>query len=360
MADDEDNEKPFQPTPRKLEEARRRGEMPISQDLTTFSVYAAFLIVFSALSTWSLNKSSLALLPYLSIPNQLAQQIFESSSSPLQQSMISEFSRGIILWFLFPFIFALFLAFLQGAIVFPSRKIQPKISKISLIKNFKQKYGLDGLFQFLKSFIKLLIYSTVLYLVFAKHGEIIVSTPTLDVYEILIAVFEISFEFLLISSVVMLALAMVDYFWQRSQFLRRQGMTLKELKDELKETEGDPYTRQARQQKAQDIASNQMLTEMRDAEVVIVNPTHFAVALKWDRKRGTAPICIAKGIDQIAVRIREVAAENSIPIFRDPTTARALFSTTKIGEEVPINLYQAIAAAIRFADAIRRRAKGLR
>ena len=109
-----------------------------------------------------------------------------------------------------------------------------------------------------------------------------------------------------------------------------------------------------------DIATNQMLADVPEADVVIVNPEHFAVALKWDRKRGTAPVCVAKGVDEIAARIRETATEHGVPIFRDPPTARTLFATVEIGEEVKADLYKAVAAAIRFADTMRKRARGAR
>jgi flagellar biosynthetic protein FlhB len=150
----------------------------------------------------------------------------------------------------------------------------------------------------------------------------------------------------------------MDFLWQRAQFLRRQRMSLKELRDESKETEGDPHTKQMRRQKGYDIAMNQMLSDVPDADVIVVNPEHYAVALTWARSDGTAPVCVAKGVDEIASRIREVAIESGVPIYRDPPTARALFATMEIGDEIPVDHYRAIAAAIRFADAIREKARG--
>ena len=184
----------------------------------------------------------------------------------------------------------------------------------------------------------------------------ILSLPSFPVSKIIIFAAETCFLYLASAALVIGFISTLDYFWQRAQFLRKQRMTLKEVRDETKETEGDPLTKQQRRQRAYEIASNQMLADVPQADVVIVNPEHYAIALQWERTAGSAPICIAKGVDEIAARIREVAAEHAVPVYRDPPTARALFATTDLGEEIPIDLYRAIAAAIRFADAMRKKA----
>ena len=125
--------------------------------------------------------------------------------------------------------------------------------------------------------------------------------------------------------------------------------------DEAKASEGDPHVKQQRRQKGYEIAMNQMLADVPKADVVVVNPTHYAVALKWSRLPGEAPVCVAKGVDEIAAQIREVAMEAGVPIHRDPPTARAIHATVRIGEEIRPEHYQAIAAAIRFAEKMRAR-----
>lgn len=360
MMSDDDSEKPFEATPRKLEEARKRGEVPVSQDLVTFGAYAAILTVAMTVGLWTVEQTGLALLPYIARPDELAAQVFRGGGQIWHGPMVTQFVTGLALWLVLPFLFALAVAFLQGALVFSGQKLQPKLNRISPIKNAKQKYGAEGLFNFFKSFLKLSVYCVVLAFVLRTHMEAMLSAASLPVFEALLLISRACFEFLVISATVMLAIATVDFFWQRAQFMRRQRMSLKELKDELKETEGDPFTKQARRQMGRDIATNQMLADVPEADVVIVNPEHFAVALKWDRKRGTAPVCVAKGVDEIAARIRETATEHAVPIFRDPPTARTLFATVEIGEEVKADLYKAVAAAIRFADTMRKRARGAR
>ncbi|NCM97925.1 MAG: flagellar biosynthesis protein FlhB, partial [Rhodobacterales bacterium] len=131
----------------------------------------------------------------------------------------------------------------------------------------------------------------------------------------------------------------------------------KEMMDENKDSEGDPHTKAARRQRGYDIATNRMLEDVPQADVIVVNPTHYAVALKWDRAARRAPVCVAKGVDEIAARIRERAAAAGVPIHRDPPTARALHASVEIGQEIRPDQYRAVAAAIRFAEAMRKRAR---
>jgi flagellar biosynthetic protein FlhB len=148
----------------------------------------------------------------------------------------------------------------------------------------------------------------------------------------------------------------IDFVWQRAEHLRKHRMSRKEMTDEQKDAEGDPMMKQQRRQKAMEVANTQMLADVPEADVVIVNPTHYAVALKWSREAGSAPVCVAKGVDHVAARIREVADESAVPIHSDPPTARALHATVEIGQEIPPDHYQAVAAAIRFAERIRQEA----
>ena len=152
-----------------------------------------------------------------------------------------------------------------------------------------------------------------------------------------------------------IVIAALDLAWVNFDHRRKLKMTLQELRDETKESEGDPAVKAKRRRRATEIATNRMLADVPRADVVVVNPTHYAVALAWTRKRGSAPRCVAKGTDEIAARIREIAGESGIPIHRDPPTARTLHATVDIGQEIPPELYRAVAAAIRFAEDMRRR-----
>jgi flagellar biosynthetic protein FlhB len=152
-------------------------------------------------------------------------------------------------------------------------------------------------------------------------------------------------------------IGVIDLLWQHFSHRQKLRMSRKEMQDEYKQNEGDPHMKQQRRQRGYDIATNRMLKDVPGADVVIVNPEHYAVALRWDRMPGRAPVCVAKGVDAVAARIRERAQQAGVPIHRDPPTARALHATTEIGAEIAPDHYRTVAAAIRFAEQIRARVR---
>ena len=242
-------------------------------------------------------------------------------------------------------------------LVFAPEKLAPKLSRVSLIANAKQKFGPSGLFEFAKSAAKLIIFCALLWLYLWARLPRILNAGALESGQIVLTLSQLLVEFLALIVGIMLLVGGIDTLWQHFDHRRQQRMSQKELRDEHKESEGDPHLKQQRRARAQEIASNQMLADVAKASVIIVNPTHYAVALQWSMAQGGAPVCVAKGVDEIAARIRERAVEHRIPIHSDPPTARALYATTRLGQEIAPDHYQAVAAAIRFAEAMRLKAR---
>lgn len=356
--EEESSEKPYEATPRKLEEARKRGEIPVSQDLITASVYAGVLLAGAVVGIQSIQHGGTVLVRMIDAPDRMADVVFSSGGLNLTLGWGAAAIAAAMAWVLLPFATALAMAAAQRALVFAPTKLKPKLSRISPVSIAKQKYGREGLFNFAKSFFKLLVYSGVLGMVFVDRAGEILNAPRLSIQDSLNLAVELCTRFLVAALVVMVTIGGVDYLFQQAQHARKQRMSLKELRDETKDSEGDPYTKQARRQRGYDIATNRMLDSVPDASVVIVNPEHYAVALRWDRKRGTAPICVAKGVDGVADRIRRRAIASGVPIYRDPPTARALHASVELDQEIHHDHYRAVAAAIRFADALRAKAKG--
>lgn len=245
----------------------------------------------------------------------------------------------------------------QRGIVFAPSKLMPKASRISPIENAKNKFGPNGLFEFLKSATKLSVFSVCLGLYLLANLDEIVTAALLSANAVAAELGRRTTEFLLIVFVIALLIGCVDLLWQISEHRRRNRMSRKELQDESKESEGDPHLKQERRQRGQAIATSRMMADVPGADVVIVNPTHFAVALSWDRSDARAPVCVAKGADHLAARIREVAAEAGVPVYSDPPTARSLFAFVEIGQEIRPQDYRAVAVAIRFAEDMARRAR---
>ncbi len=358
----QDEDKQHQPTQKKLDDARKKGDVARSTDLITAASYGGFILVWIALGGQSVEALGEALSAMLDRSVPLSDALFSGTSQPVMGALMIAVILPLLPWFAVPGIAVLISVVAQNAFVVAPDKVKPKASRISLIENLKNKFGRNGLFEFFKSFVKLLIFSVVLgWFLLARTPEIL-ATLHLDPAVVSLVLVRMCLSFLLIVLVVSGILGCIDYLWQAAEHLRKNMMSRKEVMDEAKQQDGDPHMKQQRRQKGYDIAMNQMLSDVPSADVIVVNPTHYAVALKWGRAAGTAPVCLAKGVDEIAARIREIANENGVPIHRDPQTARAMFAVVEIGEEVRPEHYRAVAAAIRFAEAMRKRAgrKGLR
>ncbi|MEY1557262.1 flagellar biosynthesis protein FlhB [Yoonia sp. R2331] len=358
--DNSDEDKQFEPSQKKLDDARKKGEIPRSVDLTTAAAYGGILAAAFAFGPNAMVNLGDAMMILIDQADQLARVTFEGSRTPIIGGILQQVVWSVAPLFGVPALFAVLAVIGQRAFVVAPARVKPKLSNISLLQGFKKKFGRNGFFEFAKSFSKLLIFSAVLFLFLWQQMDRMIGAMFMSPGMIVVSLLRLVLTLLLIVLAIALAIGAIDFLWQRAEHLRKHRMSRKEMMDELKQSEGDPMMKQQRRQKGMDLATNQMLADVPDANVVVVNPTHYAVALKWDRMSATAPVCVAKGTDEIAARIREVAAENGVPLHSDPPTARALHATVDIGDEIPPDHYQAVAAAIRFAESIRAKATARR
>lgn len=357
MSDQNDDDKQYEASQHKLDEARKKGEFPRSVDLNTSAAYAGLLGVGISIGAVSLLKIAGDLRTFLARPETLSTQIFDGSGAPMMGGMMRDLGIWLSPWFAIPAVAVILSLILQRGFVFAPSKLEFKLSRISPIAQAKNKFGRSGLFEFGKSTTKLIIYSTVLFLFLWGRLPDIMGAMAFSPGQVIATLLQLCMSLMSIVLLIAVCLGVVDYSWQRAEHLRKNRMSRKELTDESKNSEGDPAMKQQRRQKGVAIAMNQMLAAVPDADVIVVNPTHYAVALKWDRKVGGAPECVAKGVDEIAARIREKAQESAVPIHSDPPTARALFASVEIGDQIPRDHYKAVAAAIRFADKIKKMAR---
>ncbi len=350
--------KTYDPTPKKLEDARKKGEIARSVDLQSAAGYAGLILALFAAGQSVVQGSGSALMTLLDQSAELSEFLSgDTSGQPLMGETILGVLRAVFPVFLFPATLIVLTIIVQRAFVFTPSKLEPKISRISLISNAKNKFGRSGLFEFAKSFTKLVIFSVCLATFINIQLPNILLILEGGAGTGLAYLGQACMIFLLVVFCVSAVIGGIDYFWQQAEHIRKNRMSHKELMDENKEAEGDPYLKQERRSRAQAVATAQMMGQVPAADVVIVNPSHYAVALKWARLPGTAPECIAKGVDEVALRIREVAQEHAVPIHSDPPTARALHALTEIGQEIDPDHYETVAAAIRFADQMRERAR---
>lgn len=355
--DAEESEKQFEATQKKLDDARARGEIAKSADLTTAAAYAGFLTVGLTIGPVALIGLGDTLSILLDRSSELGAAILAGSGQPMAAGIIMKVGGAMIAWFAIPAILAILSVIAQQAFVVAPSKLQPKLNRISPLSGFKNKFGRQGLFEFFKSMTKLIIYSIILGTFLMAQMDRIVGSLRLEPALIVAELGRMVMALLSLVCIVAFVLGGIDYLWQRAEHLRKNRMSRKEMLEEHKQAEGDPQMKQLRRQKGQAIAMNRMLADVPKADVVIVNPTHYAVALKWDRSSVAAPVCVAKGVDEVAATIRELAIASGVPLHSDPPTARALHATVEIGDEIAPDHYRAVAAAIRFAEKIRQKAR---
>ncbi|MCI4661478.1 MAG: flagellar type III secretion system protein FlhB [Neomegalonema sp.] len=354
-AQDDGQEKTLDPTPQKLKQAREKGDIPKSNDINAAAMYLGIVAVLAIGGGMIGQGLGAPLAAMLARPHDFSQALLHSGHGSMFAQLASAIGLAVAPLFLVPVLFVLIALMGQQAFVIAPSKLEPKLSKISPLANAKQKFGMTGLMEFFKSFVKLLAIAVVLGVIVSSISDELPMMMRLDIRAMPALLVEHGSALLYATTGVAISIGLLDLLWQHHTHRQKLRMSLQEMKDETKQSEGDPHMKGQRMQRGREIASNRMMIEVPEADVVMVNPTHYAVALKWDRKRGSAPRCVAKGVDEIALKIREIAEANQVPIHRDVATTRALHATVEIDEEIRPDHYQAVAAAIRFADEMRKK-----
>lgn len=361
MAEDpESDNKEFEPTPRRLDRAREKGDVPKSNDLNAAAVYFGLAISLFILSGDRFEAALFEFAKPLTSPEDYITLGPANRSEFSVRVMANGVMQTTLVLLVLPLILGLVSIVSQNSVTFAPSKVNFDFSRLSLIKSLKNKFGMSGIFEWLKSFLKLIVFSVVGFWFLAINFDTVLQTVRLNEHSSIQVLLQMQFQFLIWIAVISFIVGCVDFIFQRFNHRRKLRMSRKEVQDETKESEGDPYMKQSRMQRGRDRLESMALHDVPDATVVITNPTHYAVALAWDRQPGTAPRCVAKGVDEMALAIRRIADENSVPVYQDPPTARALYSTIEIGSEIGIDQYQAVALAIRFADSARKEAAARR
>ncbi len=356
----ETQERSLEPTAHKLEQARRRGEVPQSRDVTTFGLYVGLLVALAGFAGEMALDLGAALLAFIEQPDQLLALRTPGALIGLVAGVGVDVLAGIAPLLLLPALGVVLALIAQQAFVFAGERLHPKWTRLSVVANARQRFGWTGLVEFAKTLLKLLAVTAVLVLVVWSSLDQILVLARSDVRALGPSLLEITERMMLPLLALTGVIAAADYVWQRFDHLKRQRMTREELKEEQKHTEVDPHLKQSRRQRALAIATNRMLRDVPTADVVITNPVHYAVALRWDRARaGSAPHCVAKGADEIALRIGQIAQEHGVVTVEDRPLARSLYDLVEIGEEIRIEHYRAVAAALNYARQQARHTQGL-
>ena len=353
MTDEDQDDKSYDPSQKRLEDARNRGEITKSTDLAAAASYAGLWLALVVGGAATLQGFGTAGIAVLERADRLAPLMLSHGNALGAGWAITHLSASAML-FALPAAAVLLVLAAQGAIHFAPEKLEPKWARLSPLSTAKQKFGREGLFEFAKSMLKMIVVSLMLGVHLVNRAPQILGSASLTAPISTTLMLTLLIEFLGLVLLIVTAFGAFDYLWQRAQHLRRNRMSRKDLMDEMKDSEGDPHVKMQRRQRGQDIATNRMLQDVATADVIIVNPTHYAVALKWNREARSAPVCVAKGLDEIAARIRERAAAAGVPVHSDPPTARAVYASVDIGKPILPDHYRAVAAAVRFSEAMRK------
>ncbi len=346
MAEESFEEKTEQPTPKKRKELKEKGEVAKSRELPSVAVLLSALIVLSFLGSFMYGHVQLIMKEAFSLPTMNDLNITEFVK--YAQDLIGRF---IIL--LFPLFGAIFITailsnVMQIGFIMSGESITPKFSKIDPIKGFGRMFSKQALMELFKSSLKLVIVGGIAFLSVKSEMKNFSLLGDMDTNSIFIYILKIFFKIFIRCSMAMIVLVIIDYIFQKWDFENRIKMTKQEVKDEFKKSEGDPLIKSRIRSIQMEMARKRMMQAVPDADVVITNPTHLAVALKYDSSTMKAPKVLAKGPGKIADRIRKMASDHDIPILENKELARNLYAAVEVGQEIPAALYQAVAEILAY------------
>ena len=348
VAPEEEDEasKTEDPSERKIEKAREEGDTAISQDAKSFIMFLGMLavvwLIIPLMFRWFYEFS----LKFIELPDNIPMD-----ARHIQRLLISS---GVALLKILSIPFAIFIIFgitasiSQTGFIYAPKKLEPNWNKLNIFAALPNFINMKKVVESLKGLLKICIIGYVSILVVKPYLSQVNLLPTMDSISILEFIHKIVVLLIFTVVIAIFVLAVADYLYQRYTYLKKLRMTKQELKDEYKQVEGDPLVKSRIRQVRMERARHRMMENVPKADVIIVNPTHYAVALEYKMETMDAPVVVAKGIDFLALKIREVAEEHEIPIVENPPLARALFASVEIDQAIPPEHFKAVAEVIGY------------
>ena len=345
MADDS-AEKTEEPTGRRLEKARSEGQLARSIELPVAAMSLGAVGFFSLMGGWLFNGMSQLFVSQLEFDRKITDKA-ELLPGLFAQAIVDAFLLILPIMLMMYFI-AIVSTVLSGGMVFSIGMLAPKFSKLNPLSGLQRIFGTKALIELGKAIVKFVVVGGILLLQVSNHMQELLSLANMDLNQAMAVAGKIIVDacFWLAMGLVLIALADVPI--QQYQVHKKLMMSRQEVRDEMKDSEGRPEVKQKIKQRQREMANNKMMAKVKDADVVITNPQHFAVALAYDPNGEGAPILLAKGSDEMARRIREEAQAHAVELFPAPELARALYFTTQVDEPIPEGLYHAVAQVIAY------------
>ncbi|HBN21936.1 MAG TPA: flagellar biosynthesis protein FlhB [Holosporales bacterium] len=344
--EEDKSQKTEQPTAHKLDKARKDGQVTLSKEVGHWFMLLALALILTYVFPSSFKRLALFMQYYF----EHASQIPVNSGSMIDVTTSSLKNLGSI--FALPILFLIIAAIASGLVqtrgMVSLKGMKPKLSKVSPGAGVKRLFGSKALVEFFKNVIKLAIIISIAYMVMRPEFDHLHTLPQLSALGILEELSEVFLKLLIVVISVITVVAALDYGYQKYKFIQDLKMSKKEIKDEYKELVGDPHIKGKLRQLREERARSRMMQDVPQATVIMTNPTHYAVALRYDLDAMDTPILLAKGSDLIALKIKETGEENDIPIIENPPLTRAIYANVQIGEEIPAQYFEAVARVIRY------------
>jgi flagellar biosynthetic protein FlhB len=342
-----------EPTQKRIDDAIKRGDVAKSQEVSTFLALGAMTLALLVAGGWSGRSLTLDLRHYLGnahlVPNGPSALLAAGQRALLIGLQATAVPIGLLV------VAALAGGLLQHRPLWTFDPLKPKFERVSPGAGFKRIFGLQAAGRFGKGLLKIVIVGVVASVALWGERDRVEALVTMEPADLVRTMAQVALRLLAIVLSIYAVLSIGDYVVARFSWMKRLRMSKQELKDEMKEQDGNPEIKaKLRQIRAQRLR-NRMMAEVPKATVVITNPTHFAVALRYEKGQA-APICVAKGVDELALRIRSVAEEHQVPVVENPPLARALHASVEIDDEIPVEHYKAVAEVIGFVLRLNRRA----
>ena len=347
MADDQDkSQQTEEPTAKRLEQARESGDVVKSSEVTAFVLLAGGTLAIAMFGQSTALGIAKLLTLFIEQPEQMS----------VDGAGLASMARGLLFHLalvLAPFMGVMVLASVTGHVMqsMPTLnpdKLKPDFSKLSIPAGLARMFGPEGWMNLLKGLAKIGIVGMAIWTQLWPERGMLESILSQSPGAVVGDMSHLLFKVLIAALAALLVIAGLDYFLQRMRFMKRNRMSKQEIKEEYRQNEGDPAIKAKVRQIRNERSRKRMMAAVPDATVVIMNPTHFAVALKYESGKMEAPVCVAKGIDALALRIRAVAEENDVPVIENPPLARALYASVEIDEAVPPEHYKAVAQIIGY------------
>jgi flagellar biosynthetic protein FlhB len=350
---DNSQDKTEQPTPKKLQEARKKGQVAKSKDLSAAIVLMAVVGAFYLFSSSTTDSMERYLIWYFN--NCLTFDVNERHLPWVLLESLFDMAVMFLPFFVIALILAVMSNIMQTGFLLAPESIKAKLERLNPLEGFKRIFSLTSLFELAKNIVKIVVVGVVSYLVAIKYIPqmlmIFYKNPAQEMLEIIGIIIVVGAA----GGGAYFLLAVADFYYQRFDFNKRMRMSKQEVKDEYKQSEGDPQIKGWLRRRQREVAMNRIRQEVPRATVVVTNPIHYAVALKYEEGVYGAPLVVAKGAGDIALKLREIAAKNAVPVIENPPLARSLFQQVDIGKEIPAELYQSVAEVLAMVFRIKKR-----